>query len=469
MKTALPLPPALPGWPVVGNLLDYQKHHVELFQRGYERYGPIFTVRFGPQKSVVLVGPEYHRFFFTEVDKTLSMEEVYQFVIPMFGKILNSAEEVDRKNQLGVLQQAFRGKNMAGYVDKMIHETLLWLSSLGREGTFELWYSLEKLSMHIAASSLMGQELRSRIDEFLPLYHDLSNGMEFILPPNLPLPRFRRRDRARVALAEMIRPLIQRRRDPEDTSFDFMKTLVTSTYPNGEPIPEDVMVGLALMMVFGAYETTTAQNCWVLIQLLQNPAYLRRVRDEQSAILGERPEAINLETLNQLEKLEWALKESERMRPVFSHYARANTVDYELGGYRIPAGWWTTLCPSVSHHLPEIFTAPYAYDPDRFGPGREEDKQYPYSLIGFGGGYYRCPGTRFGTIEMKVILSLILQHYDLELVNPEPQPDFAIGIIRPKPPTLIRYRQRQPVHRAAPVYAVAQPAANGRCPVAHAD
>lgn len=463
----LPKPPVLRGLPLLGNLREYQKHHVNLFHRGYREHGPIFTISFGPQKSVVLVGPEYHRFFFSEVDKKLSMTEVYKFVIPMFGQILNSAEVEDRKNQLSILQKAFHGKNMAHYVEMMIHETLLWLDTLGNNGIFELWSSFEKLSMHIAASTLMGPELRRRIDEFLPLYHDLANGMEFILPPNLPLPRFRRRDRAREALTEMMRPLIQKRRDPDDASQDFMKTLATSTYPNGEEVPEDIMIGLALMMVFGAYETTTAQNCWVLIQLLQNPDYLARVLDEQEAVLNNRPEQIDLDTINQLPLLDWALKESERMRPVFSHYARANTVSYEIGGYHIPKGWWTTLCPAVSHRLPEIFENPDVYDPDRFGPGREEDKKYPYSLIGFGGGYYRCPGTRFGTYEMRVINSLLLQHYTLELVDPDPQPDFEIGIIRPKPPCYVRYQRRQPVPKTRTTISMPHTSA-ARCPVAHA-
>lgn len=465
--STLSKPPVLRGLPLMGNLMEYQKHHVNLFHRGYQKYGPIFTVSFGPQKSVVLVGPEYHRFFFSEVDKKLSMTEVYKFVIPMFGQILNSAEVDDRKNQLAILQEAFRGKNMAGYIQTMLDETHLWLNNLGAEGVFELWESFEKLSMHIAASTLMGPELRRCIDEFLPLYHDLANGMEFILPPNLPLPRFRRRDRARVALAKMIKPLIEKRRQDSDTSQDFMKFLATSTYPTGEEIPEEVMIGLALMMVFGAYETTTAQNCWVLIQLLQNPHYLERVLYEQEDTFDNHPGNINLETVSQLPLLDWALKESERMRPVFSHYARANAVSYELGGYHIPKGWWTTLCPAVSHSLPEIFENPSVYDPDRFGPGREEDKKFPYSLIGFGGGFYKCPGTRFGTYEMKVIISMLLQHYTLELVNPDPQPDFGIGIIRPTPPCYIRYRRRQrPQHVNASVFVPQATAVC--CPVVHA-
>lgn len=465
--STLPKPPVLRGLPLAGNLPEYQKHHVNLFHRGYRKHGPIFTVAFGTQKSVVLVGPEYHRFFFSEVDKTLSMTEIYKFVIPMFGPILNAAEVDDRKDQLSLLQMAFRSKNMGTYVETMIHETMLWLESLGEGGVFELWSSFEKLSMHIAASTLMGPELRQRIDEFLPLYHDLANAMEFILPPNLPLPRFRRRDRARVELARMIRPLIQKRRDPNDTSHDFMKSLVTSNYPSGREVSEEIMISLVLMMVFGAYETTTSQNCWVLVQLLQNPHYLARVLDEQEDILNNSPDQIDLDTLGRLPLLEWALKESERMRPVFSHYARSNAVSYELGGYHIPKGWWTTLCPSVSHRLPDVFENPDVYDPDRFGPGREEDKKYPYSLIGFGGGYYRCPGIRFGTYEMKVINSLLLQHYHLELVDPDPQSDFSIGIVRPKPPCYIRYRRRQAVKPSSMTISVPQ-TAGARCPVAHA-
>jgi retinoid hydroxylase len=63
--------------------------------------------------------------------------------------------------------------------------------------------------------------------------------------------------------------------------------------------------------------------------------------------------------------------------------------------------------------MPEIYQDPESFDPDRFAPPREEDKKYPYSLIGFGGGAHSCIGVEFVNMEMKIILSTLLQNYDL--------------------------------------------------------
>ena len=60
--------------------------------------------------------------------------------------------------------------------------------------------------------------------------------------------------------------------------------------------------------------------------------------------------------------------------------------DLRYREYVIPAGGLAMVSPAVSHRLPEVFSKPEMYDPDRFGPGREEDRKSAYRLIGFGGG-----------------------------------------------------------------------------------
>jgi sterol 14-demethylase len=61
--------------------------------------------------------------------------------------------------------------------------------------TFEVYESLAAPAMKMETSAFMGGEIRARLFEFLPLYQDFARGMDFVLPPNLPLPPFRRRDR----------------------------------------------------------------------------------------------------------------------------------------------------------------------------------------------------------------------------------------------------------------------------------
>ena len=437
------LPPALKGLPLLGNYLGYRRDRVGLFRRGYDELGPIFSIRLGPQRAAVLIGPDYHRFFFEEADRTLSLPEVYRFVVPMFGGVLNAArDERTRRAHLDLLHSAFRGARMQGYIKVMEQEVSDWLDTLGAGGDFEIYETFAGLGMRIAASAFLGRGVRGRMDEFLPLFHDLARGMDFILPPDLPLPRFQRRDVARRRLYEMIRPVFDEHRACPGRHGEFLQAIVDAGGRGEGAEADETAAGLALMTIFTGYIATAAQTCWSLILLLQHPHYLALIEQEREAILDDRPGAIDASSLQRLECLDRALKESQRLHPVMSHYARFNARSYELGGYLVPKGWLTMVCPAVAHRLPEVFADPDRFDPDRFAPGRAEDCGRPYSLIGFGAGLYRCPGAGFGTNEMKCILSLLLRRYTLELPGTDPGAAFDMGVTRPSPPYRVRYRSR---------------------------
>ena len=332
------LPPTLKGWPLLGNFPEYLRDHLGIFRRGYQELGPIFSIRLGPQRAVVLIGPVYHRFFFEEVDRTLSLPEVYRFVVPMFGRVLNAAEdEPTRKAHLALLHSAFRATRMPRYVDVMRREISDWLDALGDAGEFEMYETFAEVAMKIAASAFLGPEVRGRMPEFVSLFYDLARGMDFVLPPNLPLPRFRRRNEARRKLAEMIRPAIAERRARHDAGDDFLQNVLQAdgTAPvNGT---DETVVGLALLTVFTGYIATAAQTCWGLLLLLQNPQYLALVEAERERLLPARSDDISADSLHRLEVLERGLMEAQRLHPVMSHYARYNARAYDLGGYRIRA------------------------------------------------------------------------------------------------------------------------------------
>jgi len=426
---ALPTPPMVRGLPVLGNFLEWRRDHLGVFMRAYQEHGPIFSIKLGPMKGVMLIGPRYHEFYFKEVDNLLSVPEIYRFTIPMFGDVMMSCTDTQRRRRhVSLLQSAFQGKRLAHYTDVMRRLSQDWLDGLPERGSFELWDTFEPLVMKVAASALLGQEITARVEEFRPLLVDLARGMDFIFPPNLPLPKFRRRDRARRLLTEMLSPLLAARRaDPGGTS-DFLQTLVDDPQLLAEG--EDVQVGMAMATLFTGYITTAAQSAWTLVLLLQHPEYLRRVVDEIDAGDARQP------------LLDWAVRESVRLRSVMSHYARTNAQDYELDGYRIPKGWLTMICPGVAHRLPEVFTDPERFDPLRFAPDRAEDRRHPHALIGFSGGFYRCPGQAFGSNEVKVILTSLLSRYDLTLLDPDPQPNFDMGVTRPGSPCRIYHERR---------------------------
>ncbi|MCA1587964.1 MAG: cytochrome P450 [Chloroflexi bacterium] len=419
-------PPMVRGLPVLGSLLEWRRDHVGVYHRAYRRFGPVFGIQLGPQKGVVLIGPRYHEFYFQEVDRKLSVPELYKFVVPMFGDVLLAAtDEGRRRRHVALLRSAFQGGRLAHYQDHMVAEVENWLDGLGDKGTFELWDQVEPLVMRIAAAALMGPEIRARVDEFRPLLVDLARGMDFVLPPNLPLPKFIRRDRARRRLTEMLRPVLAERGRNPGGAADFLQVLVDDAELRAEG--DEVQIGMALCTIFTGYLTTAAQASWTLVQLLRDREYL-------DSVVADLPDTT---------RLDWAFKESVRLRPVMGHYARTNAEDFELDGFRMRRGWMTMLCPGVAHRLPDVFAEPDRYDPERFGPERAEDKRTPHGLIGFSGGFYRCPGQAFGANEVRILLGSLLSRYELQPLPAEPPMDVELGITRPRSPCLVHYQRRR--------------------------
>jgi sterol 14-demethylase len=185
---------ALPG---LGHLAEFSRDSAKLLLRGYEELGHIFTVKLGPQNVAVIMGPEYHRPFFMETDKKLNIGTSYKFLRATFGEVFFIAGHDEYVRQKPFITQAFRREKMAHYIQVMNNEVQKWLDSLGDEGEFEVMETMANLAKNVAGNALMGERFQAEIGpEFWSLYDHLGRALDPILPPNLPLPKFIRRDRA---------------------------------------------------------------------------------------------------------------------------------------------------------------------------------------------------------------------------------------------------------------------------------
>jgi sterol 14-demethylase len=377
-------------------------------------------------------------------ETTLSVQPVYRWVTPMFGEVLQAAPYDRYLAQRDMLLPALRSRNLPNYVGCMVQEVTDWITTLGERGTFDATRSLEQLSMRIALRAFLGPQFRDLAgDYFWRQYTDLAEGMEILLPPRLPLPRMVRRDRARARLFVLLMPKAAAARlDPDPHRYGFLAHLVTGRYPDGNPVSDAEVVGLILSLVFAAYETTAAQLAWSLVLLLQHRDELARVTaevDEQLPTAAYQPAP---ETLHRLRRLGWNLREAERLRPITTMLWRYTEQPYDVGGYRVPRGWFTVLCPPITHRSPTVFPDPDSYAPERFSPGRDPAGRVAAMLLNLGGGAHRCLGARFAEAEMKTVLSMLMRTYRLSLVDPDPRPAKKMGISRPASPCLITYEKR---------------------------
>src|SRR5690606_1436145 len=171
----------------------------------------------------------------------------------------------------------FRREKMAHYLTIMERETQKWLDSLGESGRFDVSETMGWLTQNVAGSALMGDRFQAEVGrEFWDLYADLGRALDPILPPNLPLPKFWRRDKARARMNELIQPILAERRANPDLYDDFLQDFVNARYADtDEPVEDEVLLNLMLALMFAGHETTAGQAAWNVILLLQHPDYLK--------------------------------------------------------------------------------------------------------------------------------------------------------------------------------------------------
>lgn len=441
MSPTKPTPPELAAPPLVGHALEFRSDRPALFRRGYETLGPVFSIKLGTKPAAVLIGPQYHEIFFTETDKALSMHKTYAFLAAMFGQVAFTASPETYMAQRHILHAPFKAAKMKGYVAIMQEEVQAWLDALGEAGEMELTGQINVLVQNVAAHALMGEEFRRQMGrEFWDLYVELNQGLDPLLPPNLPLPKFRRRDRARAKMLAILQPIVQERRRHPEAYDDFLQEFVNSRYKDGREVEDEVIMNLILGLMFAGHETTAGQAAWTVIELARHPEYLALVREELQECLPPGT-TLDLERMAGLQCLEWAVREVSRLHPSADMLLRQAEEDVDVGDYVVPKGWVVFVTSAQAHRLEELFEEPAAFDPLRFAPGREEDRQHKFAMIPFGGGVHKCTGMNFANNEMMAINALLFQQFDVELVTRDPQVFYGMGAARPEP-TILRYRRR---------------------------
>ncbi|MBK8240390.1 MAG: cytochrome P450 [Deltaproteobacteria bacterium] len=442
------LPPMLSGGlPLLGHALDLRRRPVELFQRGRDRFGDMFSLKLpGSPVSVVMSGPKAHQKFFRLSDDDVSMREVYKLMTPIFGKgIAYDAEPEIMKEQLAFFHDALRETRLRTYAAGFVAEAEEYFGKWGDEGEVDLYKVGNELTIYTSSRSLLGPTFRASLsDEFAKLYYEMEAGLNLLafFAPHLPVPAFRKRDRARARLGELVSTIVRERRAKGLSEEDFLQTLMDAAYKNGQRLTEDEMTGLLLAIMFAGHHTSGVTFAWTGILLNQNPQWIGRLRAEQDRILGDRDD-LTLDDLRGMHDLECAVKEALRLYPPIIMMMRRVLKGFEHGGYWVPENAMIMTSPAMAHRIPEVFKDPNRFDPDRFGPERDEDKKNPMGWISFGGGRHRCMGIVFAQLQLRAIWSHLLRNFDFELLEPRYEPDYNRLLVGPRMPCRARYRRRK--------------------------
>lgn len=422
--------------PVLGHLPAFVRDAAGVLRRGYAEHGRLFGLRLATVPAVVMLAPEHRKEIVNQPEETLSIAASYPFLKTMFGNdfyFMAETPEYQRQRELYV--PVFRGAALNDYLGVMERHTRELVRRMGTSGELDIVRTCAELNLRIIADTFFGPDLGHRLAGTLGLFEEFSANVSFLLPPWTRPTRSLRSRLARHRLHTLIRQSLADRRARPRPAADFLQSLCESRYPDGRPVPDMTNVHQALGLVWAARETTSGQLTWAMADLLTHPEQHTALLAEQRHLTPDT--ALTTENLHQLTHLDHVLYESERLHPLAILIARRALHDLRVGDHPVRRGTMVLTSPYLTHRLPEEFPDPEAFRPERY----TEDPSASQRLLGFGAGIHRCLGQRFARLETKVLVTLLLRHFHMELLD-SPTPVTGLAPRGLSGPCRMRYRRR---------------------------
>ncbi len=461
------------GLPFLGHMIPFARNPFQFMKRVSDEAGEIAQFRIFNQRMILLTGDEASKVFYRSSDEQLDQSAAYKLMTPIFGEGIIFDAPNERKNQqLKMLMPALRMEAMREHSDKIVQEVEDMIAQWGDSGEVELVEAMKQLTINTASHCLLGREFRYELTkEFADIYHDLERGVNALAYsfPNLPIPAFRARDRARARLQQLVGDIVRKRQGQKDKPTDMFQMLIDTRYDDGSALTTNEITGMLIGAIFAGHHTSSGTAAWVLLELLKHPGYLRQVKIELDDLLGADGK-VSFQSVREVPKLENVLKEVLRLHPPLIVLMRQVAEPLQFKQYNIRAGDMVWASPPVTHRMSHLFPNPEVFDPDRYDGERAEDKNL-MAYQPFGGGKHKCSGNAFAMFQIKAIFSILLRKYEFELIDPPSayQDDYTQMIVQPKSPCRVRYRRREAQSFTSQYGRMGAPAgATQGCPVHHA-
>jgi cytochrome P450 len=211
----------------------------------------------------------------------------------------------------------------------------------------------------------------------------------------------------RRVLEDHLRTRLPAKRAGDGT--DLFSALCHARSEDGEAFTDDDVVNHMIFLLMAAHDTSTITLTSMAYYLARYPEWQERCRAESLA-LGD---AVSYDELDQLVSLDLVMKEAMRIVIPVPGVVRRTTHETELLGYRVPADTYVTAHLWGVHHLPELWSNPGLFDPERFAEHRREDKVHRHAYLPFGTGVHKCIGMYFGGMEIKAAMHQLLRRFRL--------------------------------------------------------
>ncbi|XP_031496193.1 cytochrome P450 734A1-like [Nymphaea colorata] len=402
----------------VGRVLPHYIHWTSL-------YGKCCLFWFGTQPRLAIAEPELIKEVLLNPKGAFDMFELTPLARHLIGDgliVLRGKKWLRHKR---IIHPAFHADHIKGLVSAMVVSTedMLerWEKETG-EGPKEVdaFQELHVLAADIVSRTAFGGNYEQGKRIFSLQEKQTTLAMQALRSVYIPGSRFlptqknRERWRTESEIKSLLRVLIASKQEElKEKSTNLLGLMLSA---NNEEREEDTMsmeeiVDECKTFYFAGKEATAAFLTWTVLLLALHKEWQSKARDEVLSVFGRHGHPV-AESLDELKIVEMVLKESLRLYPPAVVLHRQAYKDIKLGDVTLPAGVQVYLPILAVHHDADL----WGPDVSEFNPARFSDgSSNPAAFFPFAMGPRVCIGKNLVMTEGRVVISMILQQFSLDV------------------------------------------------------
>jgi cytochrome P450 len=406
----------------------FERDPLGLLVEGYERYGPIFTLKIFHHNAVFMLGPEANHYMLVSHASNFRWREGhFRDLIPLLGDGLLTIDGTHHRTHRKLMLPAFHRERIAAAAVVMREEVDRALDDLKPGEVVNLYDWTRSVALRVALRALFGFDpdrsqagglnAAAEFESALSFY-SRDYLLQILRGPGTPYAQMLS---SRRRLDKLIYAEIGRRRTSGERGEDILSLLLDAEDEDGATLSDRQIRDEVMTLLFAGHDTTTSTVTFMFYELARNPEL---VDDPATSV-------------------DMILDETLRKYPPAYIGPRRSVEPFEFNGHRVPGHAHVQYCSWASHHLPDVFPEPEEFRPERFTEENKAKLQRG-AYVPFGGGSRTCIGMRFGQAEIAIIARAILERARLELM-----PGFELEIrhaptISPRQGMPMRVRAAEP-------------------------
>ncbi|KAK7309242.1 hypothetical protein RJT34_05806 [Clitoria ternatea] len=179
---------------------------------------------------------------------------------------------------------------------------------------------------------------------------------------------------------------------------------------------DTIIKATCLNLILAGSDTTMITLTWALSLLLNHPTELKRAQQELDTHMGKQRK-VEESDINKLPYLQAIVKETLRLyppSPIITFRSALQDCTFSCG-YHIPAGTHLMVNAWKIHRDARVWDDPHVFNPQRFFTTHKcvEVKGHNYELVPFSSGRRACPGASLALRVIHLALATVLHSFNV--------------------------------------------------------